>query len=259
MCVAFLVNATVTLLLELVAGLSLYSDPARRRLSLRVKAGVRRFSFSGDRPMHTEDPIQTILLPTDREAALFEVPDPVLLNTWKHHAGALRHRIRLTAHGGQAGLIELAGQLVVLGTELMDLYVGRLAPAEIAERVLAGLRAEDRLPLDHFRSWVAAGGGYQVLTFPEDASRWVLRMGEEDARYVHVHPARWAPATLRVRANVLKSAVMVLAHVAVHGGNPLDVALVNWVRDQYLALSPVKGLTGEQGLRGIIDTLRATP
>jgi hypothetical protein len=180
----------------------------------------------------------------------------VLLNTWKHHAGALRRRIQFSVHSGQAGLDALAGQLVVLGTELMDLYTGRFAPAEIAQRVLAALRAENRLPLAVYRSWIAAGGGYQVLSFPEDTSRWVLRMGEEDGRYVHVHPARWAPATLRVRANVLKSAVMVLAHVGVYGGGPLDVALINRVRDQYLGLSPIKGLTGDQGLRGVIDTLR---
>jgi hypothetical protein len=203
-----------------------------------------------------EDAINETLLHTPGDASLFEVPDPVLLNTWKHHAGALRQRIRLSAATGQAGLDDLAGQLVVLGTELMDLYTGRFAPAEIAERVLASLRAENRLPLATYRSWVTAGGGYKVLTFPEDASRWVLRMGEEDGRYVHVHPARWAPATLRVRANVLKSAVMVLAHVGVHKGNPLDVALINRVRDQYLGLSPIKGLTGDQGLRGVIDTLR---
>jgi hypothetical protein len=216
--------------LELVAGLPVCTDP--------------------------EDGINETLLHTGSDASLFEVPDPVLLNTWKHHAGALRQRIQHSARTGQAGLDELAGQLVVLGTELMDLYTGRFAPAEIAQRVLTALRAEERLPLDAYRSWIAAGSGYQVLTFLEDTSRWVLRMGEEDGRYIHVHPARWAPATLRVRANVLKSAVMVLAHVGVYGGSPLDVALINRVRDQYLGLSPIKGLTGDQSLRGVIDTLR---
>src|SRR5439155_910547 len=80
-----------------------------------------------------------------------------------------------------------------------------------------------------YRAWVEGQGGYGILTFPEDESRWVLRLGDEGDRYVHVHPGRWTPATLRVRANVLKTAVMVLAYVGAHGGDPLDRALVHRV------------------------------
>jgi hypothetical protein len=182
-----------------------------------------------------------------------------LLNFWKHHAGALRRQIAAINSGGEPALKNLAAELVVIGTELMDLYIGALTPADIANKVVETLQAEQRLPLDDYRAWLIASGGYQVLTFPEDLSRWVLRLGEEAGRYVHVHPARWAPATLRVRANVLKTAVMVLAYVAAHGGDPLDIALINRVRMQYLDFSPIGCLTGEQGLRGVIDAVRSAP
>ena len=103
-----------------------------------------------------------------------------------------------------------------------------------------------------------AADAYRVLTFPEEGSRWVLRMGDEAGRYVHVHPGRWSPATLRVRANVLKTAVMVLAYAAAYGGDPLDRALVNRVRGEFLGLAPVgKDLAGEQGIGRIIDVLRS--
>jgi hypothetical protein len=86
----------------------------------------------------------------------------------------------------------------------------------------------------------------------------VLRLGDERDRYVHVHPGRWSPATLRVRANVLKTAVMVLAYVGVRGGDPLDRALVNRVRGEYLGLAPVgKDPAGEQGIGRFIDVLRS--
>jgi hypothetical protein len=181
---------------------------------------------------------------------------PVLLNCWKHHAGALKQRIALAVRGGPAAVQALADQLVVIGTELMDLYTGALSPAEIAGKVLAALQADRRLALDGYRAWLKENNGYQVLTFPEDQSRWVLRLGEEDGRYVHVHPARWAPATLRVRANVLKTAIMVLAYAGVHGGDPLSVLLINHVRRQYLGFSPIGKLAGDQGLRAVIDLLR---
>jgi hypothetical protein len=189
---------------------------------------------------------------------LGEVPEPVLFNTWKHHAGALRERVRQAPAAGVPGLADLAGRLVVLGTELMDLYTGSLTPAQIAAQVIADLQAQGRLALDAYRTWLAESGGYGVLTIVEDGSRWVLRLGEEGGRYVHVHPARWAPATRRVRANVLKTAVMVLAYAAVHGGDSLDVMLVNRVRQQYLSLSPMRRVGDDRGLHIILELLRSS-
>ena len=187
-----------------------------------------------------------------------EVPWPVLFNTWKHHAGALKRRMEEAARAGEAGLNELAGRLVVIGAKLMDLYTGRLWPAEIGARILAELAAEDRLALPAYRAWIESGDGYRLLTFAEDGSRWVLGMGEEADRYVHLHPGRWSPATVRVRANVLKTAVMVLAWVLVHGGDPLDRELVNTIRGRCLGLSPVgKDLAGELGVGRVIDLLRS--
>jgi hypothetical protein len=190
------------------------------------------------------------------EHLLNEVPPPVLFNTWKHHAGALRVRVGEAAARGADGLRELAERLVVVGSELMDVYTGRLAPAEIAERVVSALRADGRLEPDAFRGWLAGGAGYEVIPLAEDGSRWVLRRGEDGERYVHVHPARWAPQTRRVRANVLKTAVMALAQAAVSGGDALDVRLVNHVRTKYLGLSKVRALADDQGLSAVIDVLR---
>lgn len=184
----------------------------------------------------------------------------MLLNIWKHHATALRREIRKTVQAGPSALDELADELVVIGTELMDLYTGLLSPSEIGTTVLAQLRAEGRLALPAFRSWISASGSYGVLTFPEDDSRWVLRMGDESDRYIHVHPARWAPRTCRVRANVLKTAVMVLAHVGIHGGDAMELARVNAVRTEYLGLAPIgRDLSGTDGLGALIQLLKSEP
>ncbi len=190
-------------------------------------------------------------------ASVWQVPEPVLFNPWKHHAGALRQRIAEAIQGGEPALVELANQLVVIGTELMDLYTGKLAPAEVAAMILANLQAEQRLQPEAYRDWIQANHGYQVVTLDADQSRWVLRLGDEAGRHVHIHPGRWAPQTRRVRANVLKTAILVLAHVGVHGGEPLNVAQVNAIRRRYLQLAPMKELAGDQGLGAVIDVLRA--
>jgi hypothetical protein len=191
--------------------------------------------------------------PADRGSP-WESPPPVLLNTWKHHAAVLRHRIQETATSGD--LSSLAANLVVIGTELMDLYLGQLSPAVIGQEILDLLTADGTLAPDAYRASLQASGGYRLLDL-SDTSRWVLRMGDEAGRYVHAHPGRYSPNTRRVRANVLKSAVMVLAHVGIPGGDPMSVPLVNDVRRQHLKLARIgKDLAGDQGLGAVIDILR---
>jgi hypothetical protein len=188
--------------------------------------------------------------------SLWDAPAPVLLNTWKHHAAALRERIVAAVDSGD--LQALADGMVVIGTELMDLYLGALSPAEIGRQVVDQLTAENRLALDAYRTWIQAGNGYRLLDL-SDGCRWVLRLGDETDRYVHVHPGRYAAHTRRVRANVLKTAVMVLAHTGLHGGAAQDRTLVNAVRQRYLALAPIgRDLKGDQGLGAVIDLLHAS-
>jgi hypothetical protein len=193
---------------------------------------------------------------TMQPESAFDVPSPVLLNAWKHHAGALRRRIADAARAGPGALAELAPRLLVIGTELMDLYTGLLAPAEVAAGVIAQLSAEGRLEPSTYREWLEGNRGYRVLALPADGSAWVLRFGEEGGRYVHVHPSRWTPHTRRVRANVLKTAVMALAYAGAHGGDPLDVALINRARRDYLGLAPLPRLADEGGLGAVIAALR---
>jgi hypothetical protein len=185
----------------------------------------------------------------------FDVPPPVLFNAWKHHAGALRRRVAETARAGPDGLATLAPQLLIIGTELMDLYTGALSPGEIGAGVIAQLRADGRIDPEVYRNWLGENRGYRVLTLPADESAWVLRFGEEGGRYVHVHPGRWTPHTRRVRANVLKTAVLALAS----GADPFDVALINRVRREFLDLAPIPALADEGGLREVIEVLRADP
>src|SRR5262249_37291741 len=139
---------------------------------------------------------------------------------------------------------------------LMDLYTGSLTPAEIGREALAQLQTEGRLERETYGPWIAAQGGYRLLTFSVDQSVWVVRFADADERYVHVHPGRWTPETRRERANVVKTAILVLAHAAVHGGDVQDVKRINQVRQKFLGLPPVRDLVPNQGLASLLDVLR---
>ncbi len=183
-----------------------------------------------------------------------EIDPPILFNAWKHHAGSLRRRIAAVA--GPDDLAVLAQRLIVLGGDLMDLYHGALAPEEIASRVVAQLGRDGRLELEPVRAWLEAAGAYAVVTLPDDESRWVLRLSPPP-RYAHLHPGRYSPQTIRVRAPVLKTAILVLAYVRVHGGDPLDRATLNAARREFLALPPLgHDAAGHQGIASVLQLLR---
>jgi hypothetical protein len=185
-----------------------------------------------------------------------EVLPPVLFNTFKHHAGALRVRIDEIAAAGPGALAELGTRLAVLGSRLMDLYTGPLSPRDLSAWVVQHLQAEGRLELSAYRAWLLTQNDYAVVDNPQEGSRWVLRLGDETGRYVHLHPARWSPLSVRVRANVLKTAFLGVAHARVHGGDPSDRVVLNEVRRDYLGLSPLgQDPEGDAGLGIILELL----
>ncbi|MFO0880643.1 MAG: hypothetical protein U0840_25125 [Gemmataceae bacterium] len=187
---------------------------------------------------------------------VLEVFPPVLFNTFKHHAGALRARIATVVRLGSPALADLGARLSLVGTRLMDLYVGELTPRDLSAWVVSQLRAIDRLPLESYRSWLLAGEEYTLFTHQADGSRWVLRLGDEKDRYIHLHPGRASPQTVRVRANILKTAFLVLCRAGIELSDPQDSSRINAVRREYLGLSPIGDDPGEaSALRSLIDLL----
>jgi hypothetical protein len=185
---------------------------------------------------------------------LLEPPDPVLLNTWKHHAGAIRSRIALAVGANERGLEELSQTMAVIGADLMDLYVGVLSPSEIANQLIATLQASNHIAVHAYTSWLNANSGYREISV-SDGSRWILRLADCGIRYVHVHPARRASQTLRVRANVVKTAILTLGLSVIRCTEATDVAVINQARQEFLNLPPIAGAKEGRSIRGIIGLL----
>lgn len=177
------------------------------------------------------------------------VPEPILLHLLKHHLGYIQAYVRLAL---ARPLPELALELRTIGSSQLDLYLGPLQPAQLAQEVLEQLQTQRVLSRGAYLTYLGTSG-YRSLTL-SDGSIWTLRWGLQPHRHVHLHPSRYALHTLRIKANHLKTAIVV--HIAANQQNAaISLALVNQVRAQWLQLPPVIGYTSSEGLGKVLTLL----
>lgn len=164
----------------------------------------------------------------------------ILFNALKHHRGYICEQLR------QADVTTLPAMLKVLGNSQMDVYYGELDLKALFTEVMA-IAAKDEAS---YISWLKANGGYVEITL-SDTSRWILLPGTVPGQYIHLHPARYSPHSLRVKATVLKTAMAVI----VSGAKP-DLETLNYIRVSMLQLSPVKDLEQCEHLWKVMEMLK---
>lgn len=178
----------------------------------------------------------------------------IQFNPWKHHAGFIKEQIDLFAKE-KDGMNKAKESIKVIGDSLMDLYVGRLSVDKIFEKVALKLEGEITLSSSNYANWINnSGTGYQIITL-QDKSHWVLRIGDDNEKYIHIHPAKYSPHTVRVRAKTLKTAILVSVYEKNKKIDPLDLQLINKLRKEYLNEPPMKSVSPEMGLGEIIVEL----
>ncbi|MGQ9592528.1 MAG: hypothetical protein ACUVYA_19795 [Planctomycetota bacterium] len=182
------------------------------------------------------------------------VPPPFVLNCWKHHARAIAARVQAAASAGEEAVRALPRRLLLVGEDLMDLYVGDLPPEAIALELRSRLEARGFLERAAFAAWLRSRDGYATEEL-SDGSRWVLREAPLPERYAHTHPARRSPLSRRVRANALKTACATLSWARLRGLDPFELATVNEARRELLGLSPTRSVRAGEGLGDLLRAL----
>jgi hypothetical protein len=170
-----------------------------------------------------------------------EIPSPVRFNPFKHHRNYLLDMLR---EASPEVIIDLLDPVC---NNYIDIYTGTMMPAMICNSVIALLKSKQVLQKEAFTHWVAAKNGYRKIRL-EDGSEWIVRKSDEpDDRYIHLHPARTGPFTIRFKGSSLKTACLLKIFLpGVH--EKINPEMVNRLRKQ-IGLSP---LTGNDRCRGII-------
>lgn len=142
-----------------------------------------------------------------------------------------------------------------IGQSQLDFYTGAMPPLQIAQEVISYLQQHSLLAPEAFYNYLASGGGhYQTITLT-DGTDWVLRWGVVAERYVHLHPARYAAQTIRIKAVSLKTAIATTV-AAAQTNYSIDLELVNKVRAEWLQLPPLTVLTPTEGAGKLIALLQ---
>jgi hypothetical protein len=181
------------------------------------------------------------------------VPLPVNFNCWKHHARFINGQIESIKDIEH--LDELKTYLLQIGESQMDLYYGPYSVSEISKQIIQILNRRKITSSEQYQTWLAKEEKNYQLVKLKDKSVWTLRFSEEPNRYVHIHPGRYSPGTIRVKATTLKTAILILCFKQAGEIKSIETDGVNFIRKKYLNEPPIKSFSNASRLGRMINLL----
>ena len=173
-----------------------------------------------------------------------EIPLPITFNPQKHHFAFLKKQLQ---QWREMDWQEIQPEFLSMGSNLLDFYYGKLSVEKICRECLAFLQKNQLTEKDIFFNWLG-DLEYRKMEL-SDHSLWVVRKGVDPLRFVHIHPAKLSPHTLRVRATTLKTVLALqIQNISIQKEMKKNLVVVNETRTKYLQLSPVKSLQPDRGI-----------
>jgi len=179
---------------------------------------------------------------------------PLTYNCWKHHAGFIKNQIEFY-RDEKISVEELQKTLLLIGESQMDLYVGELSPQKICNEIVSKLKSTGVFAFEAYKKWLFEKGDEYKLIEISDKSVWALRLGKQKERYIHIHPGRYSPVTLRVKALTLKTAIAMLIINYKKNFPLMDTLKINEVRKKILSSPPIKKVSSNSAVVRVINIL----
>lgn len=185
----------------------------------------------------------------------FEIKPPFIFNPWKHHRTFVRERIRFYIAGSEESIPRLKKELKLIGKSQTDFYYGNLNMLKIFREISIFLVKNEKLKREQYIEWIKAEKLQYKKIDLSDGSKWILRIGSEDEKYVHFHPGRYSVFTVRIKASTLKTAVATAIWSGIYNAASNDIRTVNESRQSLLSLPPVKNFSVNKSIEKIIRLL----
>lgn len=176
------------------------------------------------------------------------IPDErisVTFNPYKHHLGFLREKID---RWKKTDWKTAEQEIRLIGSNLTDLYIGNLSTGEIIRETLIFAANNEITSPSKLAQWLYPLEYRKFLL--SDNSVWVIKQGQDNTRFLHIHPGKYSPLTIRVKAPALKTVIA----LKIHDDSDMspNLALVNKLRIEKLNLSPVKRLIAGKGIARLL-------
>ncbi len=184
------------------------------------------------------------------------IANPIKFNCIKHHLGFIKERVNFYTDRN-ISLDNLKVEMLTIGGSQMDIYTGGKSAADISLEIKNNLKDKDLLSYNNYFSWITKGNiGYKLIIL-SDNSIWTLRLGGEEERYVHIHPARNSINSMRVKAVTLKTAIIYYIEKKRRYLENDSLKLMNDLRGKYLNEPPLKSLKKSAGISKLIKLLES--
>lgn len=169
---------------------------------------------------------------------------PIRFNPLKHHRNAALKAL------SENSLNQVIALIDPICNNYVDIYTGDLTPQEIVEQTFLILKLKGVLLRAGFTKWIAVERGLCQIRL-SDSSDWILRLGNDPEKYIHLHPARTGLHTIRVKGSTLKT-IYLLKQAGTKEDETPSLQLVNRIR-QEAGLSPVKKLEKGKGILACLE------
>ncbi len=173
-----------------------------------------------------------------------KIEAPVTFNAHKHHFRFLLKEIELWKN---LDWKQVEPSILLMGENLLDFYTGFLTVENICtecHQYFFSIGVNDKAA---FSKWLYPGEYRKIVL--SDSSEWIIKLGNSPDMYIHIHPAKQSPHTIRVRASTLKTVVtLAIKNTIISKQTSEILQSVNLVRTTFLNLSPVKSLQTDKGI-----------
>jgi hypothetical protein len=178
-------------------------------------------------------------------------PD-ITINFYKHHLQFVK---QILASEKERNIEPILQQIRSIGNNVLDLYTGELSPEEIKEEIIIKLHPFKVTTQAEFALWLG-NSEYKTIIL-KDESIWVLRKGIQGEEFIHAHPARTGKNVMRTTGSAWKTAfALALLQPLIPVHYKTKVEQVNYIRINFLEMSPVKRIVGNSSLEIAINLLR---
>lgn len=168
----------------------------------------------------------------------------VTFNTYKHHFKFLLNQIQIWQNQEWK---QVDTKLIGIGENLLDFYIGELTVENICDECIHFFKSLNVTDKVAFTKWLYPLE-YRKIAL-SDTSEWIIKEGNNPNLFVHIHPAKHSPQTVRVRASTLKTVLAVMIKSgSISEQMSENLQTVNKIRTEYLRLSPVKSLQRGKGI-----------